>query len=100
MEFMQRSKLKKKQLYNKGMEIKVDNFSCRVADFESSTRMMGTAFWKAHEILLAMKNRNIMPNLFTPELDVLYVRVGFGKQVLKLNFHIRFLEVHIILNQS
>jgi hypothetical protein len=29
-----------------------------------------------------------------------YVRVSFGRQVPKLNFHIRFLEVHVILNQS
>ena len=69
-EFMQRSKLGKKQLYNKGMEIKVDIFSCRMADFESFARMMGTTFWKVHEILLVVKNRNIMPNFFTLESDV------------------------------
>jgi hypothetical protein len=34
------------------------------------------------------------------ECDIPYVRVGFGKVVPKLNFHIRFLEVHVILNQS
>jgi hypothetical protein len=44
-----------------------------------------------------MANCHSIANTF---LDLPYVRVSFGKQVPKLNFHIRFLEVHIILNQS
>jgi hypothetical protein len=32
--------------------------------------------------------------------DIPYVEVSFDTCVSKLNFHIRFLEVHIILNQS
>jgi hypothetical protein len=28
------------------------------------------------------------------------LRISFGRQVPKLNFYIRFLDVHVILNQS
>jgi hypothetical protein len=32
--------------------------------------------------------------------EIPYMEVSFGTYVPKFNFHIRFLEVHIILNQS
>lgn len=37
-------------------------FRCEVADYECS---VGTKFWRVPEILLALKNTNITPGLFT-----------------------------------
>ncbi|KAG0616332.1 hypothetical protein M758_5G106200 [Ceratodon purpureus] len=47
-----------------------DRFYCRVADFESSAGVVGTTFWRAPEILLAVKNHTITPDLFTEKSDV------------------------------
>ena len=45
-------------------------FSCRVADYESSVGVVGTGFWRAPEILLAVKNHNVTSELFTKASDV------------------------------
>jgi len=34
-------------------------FTCHIADFETSVGVIGTRFWRAPEILLALKNKNI-----------------------------------------
>ena len=41
-----------------------------VADFESSAGADGTRFWRAPEVLLALKNRNRRPEMFTEKADV------------------------------
>ena len=43
---------------------------CQVADFEWSVGVEGTLFWRAPEILQAVKSRNIKPELFTKSADV------------------------------
>jgi len=47
-----------------------DGFICQVADFECSVGGVGTRFWRAPEILQAVKSRNIQPELFTKSADV------------------------------
>lgn len=41
-----------------------------IADFESSVGVVGTGFWRAPEILLALRNREVVPALFTEKTDV------------------------------
>lgn len=41
-----------------------------VGDFECSVGVVGTRFWRAPEILLGFKNRDVQPSLFTKESDV------------------------------
>jgi serine/threonine protein kinase len=43
---------------------------CHVADFECSVGVVGTGFWRAPEIILALQNRNITTNTFTKMADV------------------------------
>jgi len=45
-------------------------FFCEVADFECSIGVMGTGFWQAPEILLAIQNGNITSNTSTKMADV------------------------------
>ncbi|KAG0562223.1 hypothetical protein KC19_9G127800 [Ceratodon purpureus] len=45
-------------------------FGCKVADYECSVGVIGTGFWRAPEILLAVKNHNITSELFTEASDV------------------------------
>ncbi|CAM6021166.1 unnamed protein product [Sphagnum balticum] len=45
-------------------------FFCEVADFECSIGVVGTGFWRAPEILLAIQNGNITSNTFTKMADV------------------------------
>ncbi|KAG0606739.1 hypothetical protein M758_9G163900 [Ceratodon purpureus] len=47
-----------------------ENFKCRIADYECSVGVIGTGFWRAPEILLAVKNHNITSELFTEASDV------------------------------
>jgi len=47
-----------------------NGFVCQVADFECSVGVVGTRFWRAPEILQAVKSRNIQPELFTKSADV------------------------------
>jgi serine/threonine protein kinase len=47
-----------------------DSLCVRVADCECSVGVVGTRFWRAPEILLGIKNRDIQPYLFTKEPDV------------------------------
>jgi hypothetical protein len=47
-----------------------NGFICQVADFECSVGVVGTGFWRAPEILQAVKSRNIKPELFTKSADV------------------------------
>ena len=53
----------------KGME-DPNGFICQVADFECSVGVVGTRFWRAPEILQAVKSGNIKPELFTKSADV------------------------------
>lgn len=46
------------------------DFVCSVANYECSTGVVGTGFWRAPEILLGVKNVNITPDLFTKKSDV------------------------------
>lgn len=42
-----------------------------VADFESSTGVLGTTIWRAPEVLLALKNKDVLTSeLFTEKADV------------------------------
>ena len=45
-------------------------FACYVADFECSVGVVGTGFWRAPEILQALKDKSIRLELFTKEADV------------------------------
>ncbi|KAG0587185.1 hypothetical protein KC19_2G146400 [Ceratodon purpureus] len=46
-------------------------FVCFVADYECSAGVVGTGFWRAPEILEAVKNRTLgTSNVFTPKVDV------------------------------
>jgi serine/threonine protein kinase len=45
-------------------------FFCEVADFECSIGVVGTGFWRAPEILLAVQNGNNRSNTFTNMADV------------------------------
>ena len=45
-------------------------WACYVADFECSVGVVGTGFWRAPEILQAVKNKNIQLDIFTKEADV------------------------------
>ncbi|KAG0577598.1 hypothetical protein KC19_5G167400 [Ceratodon purpureus] len=49
-----------------------DAFHCKVADYECSGRVMGTKFWRAPEILRALKDKDIhiKPELFSESADV------------------------------
>lgn len=47
-----------------------DDFTCQVADFEFSVGIVGTGFWRAPEILRAVKSRHFEPQLFTKSADV------------------------------
>ena len=47
-----------------------NGFICQVADFECSVGVVGTRFWRAPEILQAVKSGNIKPELFTKSADV------------------------------
>jgi len=47
-----------------------NGFVCRVADFECSVGIVGTGFWRAPEILQALKTKNRKPELFTKSADV------------------------------
>lgn len=47
-----------------------DSYTCEVADYECSVGVVGTRFWRAPEILKAVKNRNITSELFTFKSDV------------------------------
>jgi serine/threonine protein kinase len=49
---------------------KDDAFSCVVGDYECNGHVIGAMFWRAPEILLAMKNRDVQPALFTQTVDV------------------------------
>ncbi|KAG0576985.1 hypothetical protein KC19_5G123400 [Ceratodon purpureus] len=66
-EFIRMSPAMGIQVEGKDLE---DRFYCRVADFESSGGVVGTQFWRAPEILLAVKNHTITPDLFTEKSDV------------------------------
>ncbi|KAG0617301.1 hypothetical protein M758_5G179700 [Ceratodon purpureus] len=48
----------------------LDKFDCKVADYECSARVVGTGYWRAPEILQAVKNCNVKPHSFTKEVDV------------------------------
>jgi serine/threonine protein kinase len=41
-----------------------------VVDFESSVGVVGTGFWRAPEVLLALKNRSLGPETWTKKCDV------------------------------
>lgn len=45
-------------------------FSCVVADYECSVGVMGTGFWRAPEVLVAVMDGNLDPSVFTEEVDV------------------------------
>jgi len=45
-------------------------YSAYIADFESSIGIAGTGFWRAPEVLLALKNRSLNPATFTQQADV------------------------------
>ncbi|KAG0599191.1 hypothetical protein M758_12G134800 [Ceratodon purpureus] len=45
-------------------------FDCKVTGFESSVGVVGTGFWRAPEILLGVKDRDIKPDLFSKKSDV------------------------------
>lgn len=47
-----------------------DQFRYEVADYECSVGVQGTGFWRAPEVLLAVKNRSVTPALFTKASDV------------------------------
>ena len=47
-----------------------NGFICKVSDFECSVGVVGTRFWRAPEILQAVKSRNFKPELFTKSADV------------------------------
>ncbi|KAG0584571.1 hypothetical protein KC19_3G218800 [Ceratodon purpureus] len=47
-----------------------DSMLCAIADFECSVGVVGTGFWRAPEILLAIKNSSIGLHVFTKEADV------------------------------
>ncbi|KAG0614539.1 hypothetical protein M758_6G185000 [Ceratodon purpureus] len=47
-----------------------DDFACNVADFECSIGVVGTGYWRAPEILLALKTHDIRSHLFTEKSDV------------------------------
>lgn len=44
--------------------------SLEVADFESSVGIGGTGFWRAPEVILALKNGNLKQETFTQQTDV------------------------------
>ena len=45
-------------------------FACYVADFECSVGVVGIGFWRAPEILQALKDKSIQLKLFTKQADV------------------------------
>lgn len=45
-------------------------FSCVVADYECSVGVLGTGFWRAPEILVAVRDQTLRPGLFTQQADV------------------------------
>jgi hypothetical protein len=47
-----------------------DNFHCAVADYECSHGIAGTAYWRAPEVLLGVKNRSIKPHFFSMKADI------------------------------
>jgi hypothetical protein len=54
--------------------IRADRFTCKLADFECSVGVVGTGFWRAPEILKAVKDRTVSTTdreaLFTKNADV------------------------------
>jgi serine/threonine protein kinase len=48
----------------------VDDFNCVVADFECSIGVVGTGYWRAPEILQALKNRSLKSHSFSEKSDV------------------------------
>ncbi|KAG0616233.1 hypothetical protein M758_5G100400 [Ceratodon purpureus] len=45
-------------------------FSCVIADYECSYGVVGTGFWRAPEVLVAVKDQTLSPSTFTQEADV------------------------------
>nr|XP_024397831.1 uncharacterized protein LOC112293033 [Physcomitrium patens]PNR38202.1 hypothetical protein PHYPA_021313 [Physcomitrium patens] len=45
-------------------------FSCLVADYECSVGVTGTGFWRAPEVLVAVRDCNHDPSAFTEKVDV------------------------------
>ena len=60
--------------YVKTQEIYFGRVKCDVADFESSQGIIGTGFWRAPEILHALKNKVkdifLDPNIWTEKVDI------------------------------
>ncbi|KAG0600483.1 hypothetical protein M758_11G037900 [Ceratodon purpureus] len=57
--------------YNEELDPIIDDeVEIMVADFECSAVINGTRFWRAPEILLGLKNRQVVPTLFTEKSDV------------------------------
>ena len=48
----------------------IHRFTCDITDYESSLAIVGTRFWRAPEILLAVKNNNVKSHIFTRKSDV------------------------------
>lgn len=54
-----------------GVDPRDETFECKIADFESSVGVVGTGFWRAPEILRAVRDGEVnLPDLFTQESDV------------------------------
>lgn len=47
-----------------------EDFQCCIADFESSVGVQGTAFWRAPEVLRALRNGDSNPDIWTKKVDV------------------------------
>src|SRR4051794_41022765 len=45
-------------------------FSCVIADYECSVGVLGTGFWRAPEVLVAVRDQTLSPSTFTQEADV------------------------------
>lgn len=50
--------------------VRAENFTCKLADFECSVGVVGTGFWRAPEVLQAVKDRTMTPTMFTKKADV------------------------------
>jgi serine/threonine protein kinase len=46
------------------------DFSCVVADYGCSVGVLGTGFWRAPEILVAVLDQTLRPATFTQQADV------------------------------
>lgn len=54
-----------------GVDPRDETFECKIADFESSVGVVGTGFWRAPEILRAVRDGEVkLLDLFTQESDV------------------------------